>query len=68
MSVVSYFKLGHHLNVLLTLVAMQSIDRVGRRPLLLVSFAGMCLGLFLLGLAFALPELLVASVGLRCPV
>jgi sugar porter (SP) family MFS transporter len=49
-------------NVLLTLVAMQLIDRVGRRPLLLVSLAGMCLGLFLLGLAFALPQL-AGSIG-----
>lgn len=44
-------------NVLLTLVAMQLVDRVGRRPLLLASLAGMCLGLVLLGLAFALPQL-----------
>jgi len=44
-------------NVALTLVAMQLIDRVGRRPLLLVSLAGMALSLFVLGLAFALPQL-----------
>ncbi len=44
-------------NVLLTLVAMQLIDRVGRRPLLLVSLAGMAVSLFVLGLAFALPQL-----------
>ncbi|HEY1615548.1 MAG TPA: MFS transporter [Rhizomicrobium sp.] len=44
-------------NVLLTLVAMQLIDRVWRRPLLLVSLAGMALSLFLLGLAFSLPQL-----------
>ncbi len=44
-------------NVVLTLVAMQLIDRVGRRPLLLVSLAGMALSLFVLGLAFALPQL-----------
>jgi SP family galactose:H+ symporter-like MFS transporter len=44
-------------NVVLTLVAMQLIDRVGRRPLLLVSLAGMTLSLFVLGVSFALPEL-----------
>jgi len=44
-------------NVVLTLVAMQLIDRVGRRPLLLVSLAGMSLSLFVLGLAFSLPQL-----------
>jgi len=41
----------------LTVVAMQFIDRVGRRPLLLVGLAGMALNLFVLGLAFSLPQL-----------
>lgn len=44
-------------NLVLTVVAMRLIDRVGRRPLLLVSLAGMALSLFVLGLAFALPQL-----------
>jgi MFS family permease len=44
-------------NLALTVVAMQLIDRVGRRPLLLVSLAGMTLGLLVLGLAFSLPQL-----------
>jgi MFS transporter, SP family, galactose:H+ symporter len=44
-------------NVVLTLVAMQLIDRVGRRPLLLVSLAGMALSLVVLGLAFSLSQL-----------
>jgi sugar porter (SP) family MFS transporter len=44
-------------NVVLTLVAMQLVDRVGRRPLLLVSLAGMALSICVLGLAFALPKL-----------
>jgi len=43
-------------NVVLTVVAMRLVDRVGRRPLLLVSLAGMALSLFVLGLAFALPQ------------
>jgi len=44
-------------NVVFTVVAMQLIDRVGRRPLLLVSLAGMALSLIVLGLAFSLPQL-----------
>ena len=44
-------------NVVLTVVAMQLLDRVGRRPLLLVSLAGMALSLIVLGLAFSLPQL-----------
>jgi SP family galactose:H+ symporter-like MFS transporter len=44
-------------NVVLTVVAMQLIDRVGRRPLLLISLAGMSLSLIVLGLAFKLPQL-----------
>jgi sugar porter (SP) family MFS transporter len=44
-------------NVVLTLVAMQLVDRVGRRPLLLVSLAGMAGSLAVLGLAFSLPQL-----------
>ena len=44
-------------NVIFTVVAMQLLDRVGRRPLLLVSLAGMALSLIVLGLAFSLPQL-----------
>jgi MFS family permease len=43
-------------NVVFTLVAMQLIDRLGRRPLLLISLAGMALSLGVLGAAFALPQ------------
>ncbi len=45
------------INVVFTVVAMQLIDRVGRRPLLLVSLGGMALSLIVLGLAFSLPQL-----------
>jgi len=41
-------------NVFMTLVAMWLMDRVGRRPLLLVGIAGMVLTLGLLGFAFHL--------------
>ncbi len=44
------------INVVLTVVAMQLIDRVGRRPLLLISLAGMAVSLFVLGGAFLLPQ------------
>jgi SP family galactose:H+ symporter-like MFS transporter len=45
------------INVALTVVAMQLLDRVGRRPLLLGSLAGMTLCLGVLGFAFSLPQL-----------
>jgi sugar porter (SP) family MFS transporter len=44
-------------NVVFTIIAMYLIDKVGRRPLLLVSLAGMVLGLAALGIAFVLPQL-----------
>lgn len=45
------------INVVFTLVAMQLIDKIGRRPLLLIGLGGMILGLLVLGIAFALPQL-----------
>ncbi|MGD8603575.1 MAG: sugar porter family MFS transporter, partial [Anaerolineales bacterium] len=43
-------------NVALTVAAMQLLDRVGRRPLLLIGLAGMTISLALLGLAFLVPN------------
>lgn len=51
-------------NVLMTIVAMWLIDRVGRRPLLLVGIAGMAITLGLLGLAFHMSEKSVSLVWL----
>jgi SP family galactose:H+ symporter-like MFS transporter len=51
------------INVVMTVVSLQLIDRIGRRPLLLISLAGMTLSLFVLGLAFSLPQL-TSSLGM----
>jgi SP family galactose:H+ symporter-like MFS transporter len=51
-------------NVLMTIVAMWLIDRMGRRPLLLVGIAGMAITLGLLGLAFHMSGKSVALVWL----
>jgi SP family galactose:H+ symporter-like MFS transporter len=56
-------------NVVMTVVAIMLLDRVGRRPLLLIGLAGMVFSLGLLGAAFYLPSLSsllgdVALVGL----
>lgn len=42
-------------NVFMTVVSMWLIDRVGRRPLLLVGIAGMAISLAVLGYVFRLP-------------
>jgi MFS transporter, SP family, galactose:H+ symporter len=44
-------------NVAMTVVALLLVDRVGRRPLLLIGLTGMIIGLGILGLAFQLPSL-----------
>jgi sugar porter (SP) family MFS transporter len=44
------------INVVMTVVSLSLIDRVGRRPLLLASLAGMVLSLGVLAVAFGGPE------------
>jgi MFS transporter, SP family, galactose:H+ symporter len=44
-------------NMVTTGVALYLLDRVGRRPLLLVGIAGMCLSLVVMGMGFAVPGL-----------
>lgn len=41
-------------NVAMTVVAIRLLDRVGRRPLLLVGTTGMAVGMFVVGMTFAL--------------
>jgi sugar porter (SP) family MFS transporter len=43
-------------NVLMTIVAMQLVDRLGRRPLLLIGVGGMVASLVFLGIAFRLKD------------
>ncbi len=45
------------INVLMTVVALLLLDRVGRRPLLLIGMAGMVISLAVLGTAFLFPRL-----------
>jgi SP family galactose:H+ symporter-like MFS transporter len=47
------------INVLMTVVALLLLDRVGRRPLLLIGMAGMVVSLAVLGTAFLFPHLRV---------
>jgi SP family galactose:H+ symporter-like MFS transporter len=45
------------INVLMTVAALLLLDRVGRRPLLLIGMAGMVVSLAILGTAFLFPRL-----------
>ena len=51
------------INVIMTVVAISLIDRIGRRPLLLIGLVGMVISLAILGIAFVLPGL-STSLGL----
>ena len=44
-------------NVFMTVVAMQLLDKIGRRPLLLIGLSGMAGSLGILGFAFHLPNM-----------
>lgn len=44
-------------NMVMTIVAISLVDKIGRRPLLLIGLSGMIISLGLLGIAFALPGL-----------
>jgi MFS transporter, SP family, galactose:H+ symporter len=43
-------------NIILTAVAMTLLDKVGRRPLLLIGLAGMVVSILVLGVAFSMPQ------------
>ena len=45
---------GDDANFLVTLLAVLIVDRVGRRPMLIIGISGMVISLFVLGLGFAL--------------
>ena len=49
-------------NMLSTIIALWLLDRVGRRPLLLIGLVGMVISLGILGLSFHIPSL-ASSVG-----
>jgi SP family galactose:H+ symporter-like MFS transporter len=51
-------------NVIMTVVSMRLLDRVGRRPLLLIGIAGMTITLVALGLVFRRPAQTEASATL----